>query len=150
MAAPVAIFGCSWDKTNFAVLCVLLLRSILSFLFALPGKWPVCCTGSNLTSLCGVVRFATCPTGCINSFWFSVCSLNVYIVVVRLIVVVAIRVVGSTVFVSRKILFFQLFHSVFLTSDTDFFNVLVCTEVERWLRSVSFCVCGIFAHSVYL
>ena len=49
--------GCSLDTSSYTVVCVLFLR------FVLPGKGPVCCIGSNVTSLCGVVHFATCLTG---------------------------------------------------------------------------------------
>ena len=35
-------------------------------------KRPVYCIGSNITSLCGVVRFATCLTGWVESSRFSV------------------------------------------------------------------------------
>ena len=79
LAIIVRMLGCSPDTTNYTALCVLLLRYILSFLFDHSGKWHVCCIGSNLTSLCGMVRFATALTGWINSFWFSVCSVTVFL-----------------------------------------------------------------------
>ena len=72
--------GCSPDTTSYTVLCLLLLR------FALPGKWPVCCIGSNITSLCGVVHFTTCLTGWINNFWLPFSSVTVFVVVVVIIV----------------------------------------------------------------
>ena len=118
MAFPVKMLGCSPDTTSYAVLCVLLLR------FALPGKWPVCCIGSNITSLCGVVRLATCLRGWINSFWLPYC-IALFVVDVVLIVVWD-RVIGVTVSVSRIILsFFSLIPLFFSTSYTDSCNVLV-------------------------
>ena len=78
VAFLVKILGCSLDTTSYTVVCVLLLR------FVLPGKWPVCCIGSNVTSLCGVVRFATCLTGRVESSRFSV---NFVIVGVRVVCV---------------------------------------------------------------
>ena len=98
------MLGCSPDTTNYTVLCVLLLRSTLSFRFAFLKKWPVCCIGSNITTLCGVVHFATCLTGWINSFWSFVCSNIAFTVIVVIIVVVGKRVVVASVFVSRIIL----------------------------------------------
>ena len=95
------MLGCSRDTTSYTVLCVLLLR------FDPPGKWPVCCIGSNITSLCEVVRFATCLTGWVDSSRFSVSF-----------VIVRVRVVGVTVdfsrnnFVAFKLLFVR--HSVYL------------------------------------
>ena len=65
LALLVKMLGCSPDTTNYTVLCILLLR------FALPGKWPVYCNGSNITSLCGVVRFVTCLTGWVDISRFS-------------------------------------------------------------------------------
>ena len=66
VAFPVKMLGCSLDTTSYTIVCILFLR------FVLPGKWPVCCIGSNVTSLCGVVRFATCHTGRVESSRFSV------------------------------------------------------------------------------
>ena len=61
MAFLIKMLGCSLDTTSYTVVCVLFLR------FVLPGKGPVCCVGSNVTSLCGMVRFATCLTGRVGS-----------------------------------------------------------------------------------
>ena len=66
MAFLVKMLGCSLNTTSYTVVCVLFLR------FVLPGKWLVCCIGSNVTSLCGVVRFATCLTGRVESSRISV------------------------------------------------------------------------------
>ena len=66
MAFLVKMLGCSLDTTRYTVVCVLFLR------FVLPGKWPLRCIGSNVTSLCGVVRVATCLTGRVESSRFSV------------------------------------------------------------------------------
>ena len=78
MAFLVKMWGCSLDTTSYTVVWVLFLR------FVLPGKWPVCCIGSNLTSLCGVVHFATCLTKRVESSRFSV---NFAIVGVRVVCV---------------------------------------------------------------
>ena len=122
VAFLVKMLGCSPDTTSYTVLCVQLLR------FALPEKWPVCCIGSNITSLCGVVRLATCPRGCINSFWIPFSSVTVFVVDVVIIVgfLVWDRVIGVTVSISRVILsLFSFFLLFFSTSDTDSCNVLV-------------------------
>ena len=66
MTFLVKMFGCSLDTTNYTVVCVLFLR------FVLPGKGPVCCIGSSVASLCGVVPFATCLTGRVEKSRFSV------------------------------------------------------------------------------
>ena len=93
MAFLVKMLGCGQDTTSYTVFCVLLLR------FALPGKWPVCCIGSNITSLCGVVRLATCLRGWINSFWLPFIFVTVFVVDVVNFVdfVVWDRVIGVTV-----------------------------------------------------
>ena len=80
MTFLVIMLGCSLDTTSCTVVCILFLR------FVLPGKWPVCYIGSNVTSLCGVVRFATCLTGRVESSRFSVSF-----------VIVGVRVVCVTV-----------------------------------------------------
>ena len=102
VAFLVKVLGCSLDKTSYTVVCVLCLKFVLSM------KWPVCRIGSNVTSLCGVVRFATCLTGRIESSRFSVHF-----------VIVGVRVVCVTVNISRIIwvAFNLLFvrHSVHLT-----------------------------------
>ena len=82
----VKMLGCSLDTASYTVVCVLFLR------FVLPGKSPVCCLGSNVTSLCGVVRFATCLTGRVESSRFSVNF-----------VIVGVRVICVTVDISRPI-----------------------------------------------
>ena len=80
VAFLVKMLSCSPDKTSYTVLCVLLM------MFALPGKWLVYCIGSIITSLCGVVRFATCLTGRVESSRFS-----------ATFVIVGVRVVCVTV-----------------------------------------------------
>ena len=102
MAFPVKMLGCSLDTTSYTVVCVLFLR------FVLPGKWPVCCTGSNITSLCQVVRFATCLTGRVESSRFSV---NFVIVAVRVVCVTVD--ISSIILVSFNLLFVH--HSVHLS-----------------------------------
>ena len=94
--------------------------STLFFRFFLPGKWPVCCIGSNITSLCGVIRFATCLTERMNSFWLRFSSVTVFEVVVVIIIGVVVWdiVIGVTVFVSRTILIIFSFFSVFFQQAT--------------------------------
>ena len=147
MAFPVKMLGCSPDTTIFTVLCVQLLR------FALPGKWPVCCIGSNRTSLWGVVRLATCLRWCINSFWLPFSSVTVFVVDVVIIVgfVVWDRVISVTDSTSRIILsIFSLFSLLF--QQTTLFPVMswFFTVVARWFGFVSINVCGMLAHNVYL
>ena len=109
VAFLVKMLGCSPNTTSYTVLCVLLLR------FPLPGMWLVYCIGSNITSLCGVVRFTACLTGRVDSSRFSVSF-----------VVVGFRVVGVTVDFSSIILvaFNLLFvrHSVHLNFIRRFWN----------------------------
>ena len=151
MAFLVKMLGCGQDTTSYTALCVLLKMSTLSFRFALPGKWPVCCIGSNITSLCGVVRFATCLAGWINSFWLPFSYVTVFVVVVVIVIIVWVRVIGVTVFISRSILIiFSLllvfFQQAALISVMSWFF----TVVTRWFGSVNIGVCGLLAHSVYL
>ena len=118
MAFLVKMLDCGQDTSNYTVLCVLLMMSTLSFPFVHRGKWPVCCIGSNITSVCGVVRFATCLAGWINSFWLPFCYVAVFVVVVVIVnivdVAVWVRVIGVTVFVSRIFLInFSLFSLFF-------------------------------------
>ena len=82
------MLGYGQDTTSYTVLCVLLMNSTLSFWFALPGKWLVCCIGSNITSLCGVVHFATCVTGWIKSFWLPFSSVTAFVAVVVIVIIV--------------------------------------------------------------
>ena len=121
MAFLVRMLGCGQDTTSYTVLCVLLLR------FALPGKGPVCCIGSNVTSLCGVVRLATCLRGWINSFWLPFSSVTVFVIDIVIIVgaVVWNRVIGVTFYFQDYFVYFQFVLVVFSTSDTDSCNVLV-------------------------
>ena len=97
VAFLVRMLGCGPDTTSHTVLCVLLMMSTLSFRFAPLGKWPVCCTGSIITSFCGVVCFATCLKGWINSFWLSFCSITVFLFLLSLLLLLRI---GATVFVN--------------------------------------------------
>ena len=102
MAFLVKMLGHNQDTTSYTVVCVLFMR------FVLPGKWPVCCIGSNVTSLCGVVRFITCVTGRVEKSRFSVNF-----------VVFGVRVVWVTVDISSiiRVTFNLLFvgHSVHLS-----------------------------------
>ena len=127
----------------------------LSFPFALPGKWPVCCIGSNITSVCGVVRLTTCLAGWITSFWLPFSYVTVFVVVVVIVIIVDVavwvRVIGVTVFVSRITLInFSLFSLFF--QQVTLISTLPCffTVVARWFMSVSTNVCQLLAHSVYL
>ena len=130
------MLGCGQDTTSYTVLCVLLMLSTLSFRFALPGKWPVCCIGSNGSY--GVVRFATCLAGWINSFWLPLSYVTVFVVVVVIVIIVDVAVwvsvIGVSVFVSRIILnnfslFSLFFQQVTLISIMPWFF----TVVARWL-----------------
>ena len=126
MAFLVKMLGCGQDTTSYTVLCVLLMMSTSSFRFALPRKWPLCCIGSNITSVCGVVRFATCLARWINSFWLSFSFVTVFVVVSVVNITVRVRGIGGTVFVCGIILIiFSSFSLFFSTSDTYFCNVLV-------------------------
>ena len=102
VAFLVKMLGSSLDTTSYTVACILFLR------FVLPGKWPVCCIGSKVTSLCGEVRFATCLTGRVESSRFSV---NFVIVAFR---VVRVTVdISSIIWVAFNLLFVR--HSVHLS-----------------------------------
>ena len=126
------MLGCGPNTTSRTVLCIQLMMSTLSFRFALPGKWPVCCIGSNLISLCGVVHFATCLTAWINSFPLSFCSITVLIVFVVIIVVVENRVLGATVFVARISL--CAFNLLFLFQQATLISIMswFFAVVARW------------------
>ena len=102
-----------------------------------------------------MVRFATCLTGWINSFWIPFSSVIVFVAVVVIVnfvdVAVWVRVIGVTVFVSRNFLsFLSLF--LLLFQQTTLVPVMswFFTAVARWFGSVSINVCGMLAHSVYL
>ena len=150
MAFLLKMLGCGQDTTSYTVLCVLLMMSTLSFQFALPGKWPVCCIGSNITSVCGVVRFATCLAGWINSFWLSFSFVTVFVVVSVVNITVRVRGIGGTVFVSGIILIiFGLFSLFFQQATLISVMSWFFTVVARWFGSVSVSVCGLLAHIVY-
>ena len=102
MTLLVKMLGCSLDTTSYTVMCVLFLR------FILPGKGPVCCIGSNVTSLCGVVRFATCLTGRVGS---SRVSVNFMLVGVRVVCVTVD--ISSIIWVAFNLLFVR--HSLLLS-----------------------------------
>ena len=102
MAFLVKMLGCSLDTTSYTVVCLLFLR------FVLPGGWPVCCIGSNVTSLSGVVRFATCLTGRVESSRFSV-----KFVIVGVGVVCVTVDISSIMWVAFNLLFVR--HSVHLS-----------------------------------
>ena len=96
------MLGSSLNTTSYTVVCVLFLR------FVLPGKWLVCCIGSNVKSLCGVVRFATCLTCRVESSIFSV---NFVIVGFRVVCVTVD--ISSILWVAFNLLFVR--HSVHLS-----------------------------------
>ena len=102
MTFLVKMLGCGMDTTSYTVVCVLFLR------FVLPEEGPVCCIGSNVTSLCGVVRFATCLTGRVESSRFSV---NFVIVGVRVVCVTVD--ISSIIWVAFNLLLVR--HSVHLS-----------------------------------
>ena len=102
MAFLVKMLGCSLDTTSYTVVCVLFLR------FVLPGKGPIWYIGSNVTSLCGLVRFATFLTGRVES---SRVSVNFVVVGVRVVcVTVDISII---IWVAFSLLFVR--HSVHLS-----------------------------------
>ena len=102
VAFLVKMLGCSLDTTSYTVVCILFLR------FVLPWKWPVCCIGSNVTSLRGVVRFDTCLTGRVEIF---IVSVNFVVVGVR-VVCVTVNI-SSIIWVAFNLLFVR--HSVHLS-----------------------------------
>ena len=126
------------------------MMSTLSFRFALPGKWPVCCIGSNITSVCGMVRFATCLAGWINSFWLSFSFVTVFVVVSVVNITVRVRGIGGTFFISGIILIIFGLFSLFFQQPT-LISVMswFFTVVARWFGSVGISVCGLLAHIVY-
>ena len=103
VAFLVRMLGCSPDTTSYIVPCSLLLRSTLSFRFALPGKWHLCCIDFNITSLCGQAHFATCFTGSINIFWLSSGSVAVLVDPVIVFDILVI-IVGSKLLASLFLL----------------------------------------------
>ena len=148
MAYLVRILDCGPNTTSHTVLCVLLMMSTTSFRFALPGKWPFRCIGSNITSLYEVVRFTTCLTAWINSYWLSFCSITVFVVFVN--IVVGNRVLGATVFVARISL--RAFHLLFFVQQETMISIMswFYAKVAHWFRSFGVRVRGIMAHNVYL
>ena len=154
VAFLVKMVGCGPDTTSYTVLCVLLMMSTLRFRFALPGKWPVCCIGSTITSLCGVIHFAMCLTERKISFWLSFCSFTVFnVFVVIVVVVVGSRDIGATVFVARislcafNLLFFVQ-QGTLISIMSRFFNsggtfVEVCRRWCLWHVGVQ---CLLVAH----
>ena len=74
----------------------------------LPGKGPVCCIGSNVTSLCGMVRFATCLRGRVENS-----RVSVNFVVVGVGVVCVTVDISSIIWVAFNLLFVR--HSVHLS-----------------------------------
>ena len=102
MAFLVKMLGCSLDKISYTVVCILFLR------FVLPGKWPICCIGSNVTSLGGVVRFATRLAGRVEN---SRVSVNFVVVGVRVVCVTVD--ISTIIWVAFNLLFVR--HSVHLS-----------------------------------
>ena len=144
------MLGCGPNTTSHTVLCVLLMMSTLSFRFALPGKWPVCCIGSNVMSLCGVVRFATCLTAWMNSFPLSFCSITVFIVFAVIIVVVENRVLGATVFVARISL--CGFNLLFLVQQGTLISIMswFFAVVARWFVFQRSCLWHISSQRLFV
>ena len=64
----------------------------------MPGRWSIGCIGSKITFLCGVLCFATCLTGWVNSFWLSFSYVIVSVIVVFVDITVRVRSIGVTVF----------------------------------------------------
>ena len=98
------------------------------------GKWLVCCLESNIISLCGVVRFATCLTVRLDSLHFSVFFV-VFIVVSVIGVEVSNR--GCTVVVFR----------VFFVAATCLFLVIhqrALVFVISWFITAGFCFSEFF------
>ena len=110
------MLGCSSDTTSYTVLCNLLLR------FALPGRWPVYCIGSNKTSPWRVLRFATCLTKWVDSSWFS-----------AIFVFVWARVVGVIVDFSGII--FLAFNLLFVRHSVHLSFVRIFQTVQLYFRS---------------
>ena len=136
----VKILSCSSDKTSYSVLCVLLLRCVL------PRKWPVYRIGSNITSLCGVVCFATCLTGWVGSSRFSV----KFIIVEAKVVCVTVEISGIIFVVSNLLLCVTVFIWV-SSGDSKLFGsdflkrcVTICTYVPfyMWAWFIKFFRCG--------
>ena len=125
---------------------------ILSFRSSLPGRRSICCIGSIITFLCGMVSLATCLTGWVNSSRLSFGSVTDSVVVVGIVhFAVRVRGIGITVFVSRIILIiFSLFSQCFQQSALIFIMSWFFTVVTRWFGSVSICIYSIVAHSIYL
>ena len=102
VAFLVKMLGCILDTTSYTVVCVLFLKCVL------PRKWLVCCINSNVTSLCEVVRFATCLLGRVEGSRFSV---NFVIVDIRVVCVTVGT--SSIIWVAFNLLFVR--HSVHLS-----------------------------------
>ena len=122
VAFLVKMLGCSLDTTSNTVVCVLFLW------FVLPGKWSVCCIGSKVTSLCGVVRFATCLTRRVES---SRLSVNFVIVGVRVVCVTFD--ISSIIWVAFNFLFVR--HSVHLS----FIRIFQTLKLYSLSRCVTIC-----------
>ena len=66
--------GCSLDTSRYIDLCVSLLILILFHRSSIPRRRSICGIGSEITFLCGVVRFTTGLAGRVDNSWFSVIS----------------------------------------------------------------------------
>ena len=133
MTFLVKMLGSGQDTTSYTVLCALLMMSTLSFRLALPGKWPVFCIGSNITSLCEVVHFATCLTRRVESSRFPA---NFVIVGIR-VVCVAVDISGI-ISVAFNLMFVR--HSLHMTF------IWLCHTVKLY---IPFEVChNLFIHAV--
>ena len=110
---------------------------ILFFRSFLPGRRSTGCIGSVVPILCRMVCLATCVTWLINSFWLSLVSVTVFVVVV-MIVNVAVRL-----FVTRSISIISSLFSLFFQQSI---LVSVCCGFLQWWH-VGLCLSA-FAFSV--
>ena len=122
MAFLVKMLGCSPDTSSYTVPCVLLLK------FALPGKRPVYCIGSTITSLCGVFHFAPCLRG-----WADSSGFFVIFVIVRVRVVCVTLDITGIILVAFNLLFVR--HSV----HKDIPNCLTLVPFRGVSQSVHTC-----------
>ena len=120
--------------------CLLLILA-LSCPSLMPMTRSVCCIGSNIVFLCGMVRFATGLKGWVDSSRFSVNS-DVCIVIIantNVIFVVAVRVGLATAIILAGSVFFA-FVLVFL-----FFDLTALVSIVAWFFPVMTCQFGFFS-----
>ena len=100
------------------------------------GRWYLGCIGSKVTFLYGVACLPTCLTGWVNRLWHSFDSVIVFVIVFVVINIVGfvnwVRLIGSTVFVSRNTLgFFILFLLFFKQARLIFIKYWIFLVVKR-------------------